>query len=158
LYAQEHPSGVLRIIGDGPLRKQLSQGVNAIDSGRIVWVGSLSGAVLANEYLSATALILPSLSEPWGLVVNEALAYGCPVIVSSTCGCVPELVIEGESGYTVDPRSALDIKQKMQMVLSDLSGEGVSRFCCRLASQYTPQRAASEICQGIESVSLGPCR
>ncbi|MFY0104327.1 glycosyltransferase, partial [Acinetobacter baumannii] len=51
----------------------------------------------------ATALILPSLREPWGLVVNEALAFGCPVVVSDLCGCVPELVLPRVSGVVFDP-------------------------------------------------------
>ena len=46
------------------------------------------------------ALVLPSHSEPWGLVVNESLSYGCPVVVSDICGCVPDLVLDGVTGYS----------------------------------------------------------
>ena len=46
--------------------------------------------------------MLPSTFEPWGLVVNEALAAGLPVLVSEACGCVPELV-DTKNGYVFNP-------------------------------------------------------
>jgi glycosyltransferase involved in cell wall biosynthesis len=49
-------------------------------------------------YAAADILVLPSRSETWGLVVNEAMASGIPAIASDQVGCVPDLVIEGESG------------------------------------------------------------
>ena len=51
----------------------------------------------------ADAFIMPSLWEEWGLVVNEALACSTPVIVSANAGCAEDLVIEGQTGYKVDP-------------------------------------------------------
>jgi glycosyltransferase involved in cell wall biosynthesis len=57
--------------------------------------------------------VLPSISENWGLVVNEAQHAGLPVIVSDRCGCVPELVIDRETGFLVDPESAESIADAM---------------------------------------------
>ncbi len=54
-------------------------------------------------YALAEAFILPSLHEEWGLVVNEAMAAGLPVIVSSTAGCVEDLLPGGESGQHAPP-------------------------------------------------------
>jgi 1,2-diacylglycerol 3-alpha-glucosyltransferase len=51
----------------------------------------------------AKAFIMPSLWEEWGLVVNEALACGTPVLVAKNAGCAEDLVIEGITGYTFDP-------------------------------------------------------
>jgi glycosyltransferase involved in cell wall biosynthesis len=48
-------------------------------------------------------LVLPSYSEPWGLVVNEAMACGMPVIVSEKCGCAPDLVQNGKNGISINP-------------------------------------------------------
>jgi glycosyltransferase involved in cell wall biosynthesis len=57
-------------------------------------------------YALAEAFILPSLEEEWGLVVNEAMAAGCPVLVSSAAGCCEDLVREGEVGWSFDPAQA----------------------------------------------------
>jgi glycosyltransferase involved in cell wall biosynthesis len=48
---------------------------------------------------SCDALILPSRDEPWGLVVNEAMTCGVPIIASDICGCVDDLVFHGRNGY-----------------------------------------------------------
>ena len=59
-------------------------------------------------YGLAGAFVLPSLTEPWGLVVNEAMAAGLPVVVSDRCGCASDLVRPGENGFAFDP---CDIEQ-----------------------------------------------
>jgi glycosyltransferase involved in cell wall biosynthesis len=56
--------------------------------------------------------ILPSKSETWGLSVNEAMACGLPVVVSTSCGCQPELVIEGVTGYSFN--GAAELKYCLQ--------------------------------------------
>jgi 1,2-diacylglycerol 3-alpha-glucosyltransferase len=56
----------------------------------------------------ASAFIQASTTEQWGLVVNEAMASGLPVLVSERCGCAPDLVKNGVNGYTFDP---YDIKE-----------------------------------------------
>ena len=54
-------------------------------------------------YALADAFVLPSTTEEWGLVVNEAMACGLPVIVSRKAGCAEDLVREGDNGWTFDP-------------------------------------------------------
>jgi glycosyltransferase involved in cell wall biosynthesis len=56
-------------------------------------------------YALADAFVLPSVLEEWGLVVNEAMACGLPVIVSRKAGCAEDLVREGENGWVFDPSS-----------------------------------------------------
>src|SRR5262249_59830905 len=55
-------------------------------------------------YGLASAFVHTSTTEQWGLVVNEAMAAGLPVLVSERCGCGPDLVREGVNGFTFDPR------------------------------------------------------
>ena len=64
----------------------------------------------------ANAFIHPALSEQWGLVVNEALASGLPVIVSNRCGCFPELIREGVNGFGFDPENTEQLAQLMAKV------------------------------------------
>jgi glycosyltransferase involved in cell wall biosynthesis len=69
----------------------------------IHFVGPRFGDDLCRYYALAGALIAPSLSDPWGLVINESMASGLPVIVSKGCGAAKTLVREGVNGWTFDP-------------------------------------------------------
>jgi glycosyltransferase involved in cell wall biosynthesis len=64
-------------------------------------------------YRVGDLLILPSDSEPWGLVVNEALASGLPVICSGTCGCASDLILEGINGFTFKAGDYRELSNKI---------------------------------------------
>ena len=70
----------------------------------LAWIVSATAAQtteeeeLASVYGGADAFVLPSLSEPWGLVVNEAMLCGLPVLVSTQCGCATDLA-QPETGW-----------------------------------------------------------
>jgi glycosyltransferase involved in cell wall biosynthesis len=68
----------------------------------ILFVGPEFGDSLCQYYALARALIVPSIIDPWGLVVNEGMASGLPVIVSRRCGSAKTLVHEGENGWTFE--------------------------------------------------------
>lgn len=82
------PGDSLTIAGDGPLRQQLMLKASAITSGSVRFVGHVDHADLPALYASADTLVLPSTTEVWGLVVNEALACGLHAVVSDRCGVV----------------------------------------------------------------------
>jgi glycosyltransferase involved in cell wall biosynthesis len=155
---QRHPLATLRFVGDGPDRQSLEAKVR--DSGladAVLFVGSKNQDVLANEYFSSTCLVLPSLSEPWGLVVNEALSYGCPVVVSRNCGCVPELVIDSLTGFVFDPTDAEELSEKLDLVLAEFTDTtAVARACLGRISAFTPKAAAEQILTGcVDAIQRG---
>lgn len=92
----------LVLLGDGPERDTLR--ALAAREGLGDWV-RLPGYVDADEaclwLAHASVFVAPSLfEEQWGLVVNEAMAAGVPTLVSDACGCAPDLVEQGRSGFT----------------------------------------------------------
>lgn len=89
------------IAGDGPLRPALERA--ARDEGwPLGFAGFLNQTELPNAYAAADALVLPSSwGETWGLVVNEAMACGLPVIVSDRVGCAPDLIVPDHTGRVV---------------------------------------------------------
>lgn len=91
----------LVIVGDGPLASTLRQEVVDLGLTDLVhFPGYLPAAEMAAIYGLASAFVLASsYAEQWGLVVNEAMAAGLPVLVSNICGCVPDLVKDGETGF-----------------------------------------------------------
>ena len=105
-YVTKEPvSWPLVIVGDGPLRSELESLTQSLGVAQQVhFLGYLSADQMGPVYGLASVFILASAySEQWGLVVNEAMAAGLPVFVSQICGCVPDLVLDGVTGYAFDP-------------------------------------------------------
>lgn len=150
LLIKKVPSAQLVLVGSGPqeivLRELVAQyGLQE----SVEFTGSMNQTELAEQYTRATCLILPSISEAWGLVVNEALHYGCPVVVSNRCGCVPELVIDGVSGFEFSAREPNDLASKLALVVSEFTNtEEVANRCLNVIGNYTPATAAQRILQG----------
>lgn len=109
-YFQSHQ---LILIGDGPERSELENYIEK-DSDRIKLTGWKSYEELPGWYQHADCFILPSTFEPWGLVVNEALASGTATLVSSVCGCIPDLINQNHSIF--DPKNDTDLINHLNSV------------------------------------------
>ena len=99
-----------------------------INSTNISFVPFQNQSAMPIVYRLCDVFIIPSISETWGLAVNEAMACGKPVIVSDTCGCAQELVVQGVNGYTFKSGDEQDLRNKMQLMLdrTDLHQMGQS--------------------------------
>ncbi|GAA5133641.1 glycosyltransferase family 4 protein [Prosthecobacter algae] len=94
----------LVLLGDGELRGEVEKQVHELGLRPFVSMpGFLQYEELPCYYARASAFIHASTTEQWGLVVNEAMASGLPVLVSNRCGCAEDLVEEGINGFTFDP-------------------------------------------------------
>lgn len=91
----------LLLVGSGPQEDELQKYVKVNNIKNVVFSGFVDKKDLVCYYNHATVFVLPSIREPWGLVVNEAMMCGLPVVVSSQCGCSLDLV-DG-NGYIFDP-------------------------------------------------------
>lgn len=90
----------LVFMGDGALRLELEKYVEENNLKNIHFVGFKNQTELPKYYAMADVFILPSgVGETWGLMVNEAMCFGLPVIVSDIVGCGFNLVKQGENGY-----------------------------------------------------------
>lgn len=105
LRSVEHAGWSLDVVGDGPLRAALEE--QAAEDARIVFHGARAYDDLDRYYLNADVLVLPSSKEAWGLVVNEALAFGLWVIVSNAAGAA-ELITDSSIGV-VYPVGDVDV-------------------------------------------------
>jgi glycosyltransferase involved in cell wall biosynthesis len=106
--------GELAIVGDGPLREAVQAA--ASQDPRIRLLGHRDGEALADAYRDAHVLMVPSLYEPWGLVVHEGLAHGLPVIATDEVGASDDLIESGTNGYVVPAGSAGALAEAMQAV------------------------------------------
>ena len=148
------PEARLDMAGSGVIAGELEQRARelGLDS-TVTFLGTKSPEDIGRLLLSSDAMVLPSHVEPWGLVVNEALSYGCPVVVSNICGCVPELVREGITGYSFPVGDVAALCEAM-LSAARLSKDRISvaKQCIQLIGQYTPERAADEILSGCACV------
>lgn len=155
---QQLPDARLDIVGPGVLADELKRRAKELRlESAVTFLGTKSPEDIGRLLLDSDALVLPSHREPWGLVVNEALSYGCPVVVSNICGCVPELVLDGVTGYSFPAGDVRALSTAMTSV-ARLSKErlSVAEQCLRLTERYTPERAASEILSGCLCVLNAP--
>jgi len=90
-----YSSYALKLVGAGPLKEKLTSLIE--EDNNITLSNWLTYKDLPMLYNSASWFILPSIFEPWGLVVNEAMAAGLPIIVSNCCGCLPDLALKSNS-------------------------------------------------------------
>lgn len=111
------PMWDLVLLGDGPLRGELEKLVKELGlESSISMPGFKQYAELPAYYARASAFIHSSIVEQWGLVVNEAMAAGLPVIVSERCGCASDLVKEGRNGLIFDPLNEEALAKMMTQI------------------------------------------
>ncbi|MFC6645040.1 glycosyltransferase [Granulicella cerasi] len=104
------PKPYLVIVGDGEERKNLHQQVAALGlDADVRFAGFRNQSELPAFFAMSSVFVLPSRHEPWGLIVNESMASGCPVIVSTDVGSALDLVADGVEGcvYPVGDVDAL---------------------------------------------------
>jgi glycosyltransferase involved in cell wall biosynthesis len=88
----------LWIVGDGPEAKSLRDRAARHNLARVRFAGSRRPPELPGIWAAADLFALPSRHEPWGVVVNEALSAGLPVVLSDGVGAARDLVPEGPDG------------------------------------------------------------
>jgi 1,2-diacylglycerol 3-alpha-glucosyltransferase len=142
----------LVLLGDGPLKADLQYLISELGLQNFVLLpGFKQYGELPVYYALANAFVHASSSEQWGLVVNEAMASGLPVIVSESCGCAPELVQEGINGFTFDPSDQTQLASRLlkMSALSLREREKMGRASHEIVQRFD----AEEFGQGLENAA-----
>ena len=148
----------LVLLGDGPLKRELGREIAELGLAEDVRLpGFKQYDELPTYYGLASAFVHASTVDQWGLVVNEAMAAGLPVLVSNRCGCVPDLLQEGVNGFSFDP---LDVEQlaslmfKLSTLNSQLSTFGAaSRDTIK---RWSPEVFAENLWKAVEVAISSP--
>lgn len=109
----------LVIVGDGEKADKLKTKCKSESISNVYFEGSKQVEEVVEYYAIADVFILPSYKEPWGLVINEALACGLPVIVSDSVGAVDDLVKHNGNGFIFKNNNLEQIIKYMNIILSD---------------------------------------
>jgi glycosyltransferase involved in cell wall biosynthesis len=107
----------LLLAGEGTERSSLEKSIPEKYRSIVRFYPFQDQTALRVMYRHALAFILPSRSDQWGLVVNEAMASGLPVIVSRRCGCANSLVVEGENGFVFSPENRQELISCMEKII-----------------------------------------
>ena len=141
----------LIILGDGPLREQLEAMVQADGVRNAVFLGFKQPGEMTVYYRMADLLIHPAESEPWGLVVNEAMTCGVPVLCSPNVGAAADMVHDGETGYTCHTP-----EQYVRRIRELLEHPGRLRHmqdrCRQVAGEYSPQACAAGFLAALQKI------
>jgi 1,2-diacylglycerol 3-alpha-glucosyltransferase len=144
------------IAGDGPQLEEIERRVEALQlTERVRLVGHVDYDELPRVYSEADVYLQPSLKEPWGLAVNEAMACALPVLVSNACGCREDLVKEGVNGYTFDPASSLSLKSALHLLLENRERlDAMGQASRRLISGWGLDLFAQNFWRACDAASL----
>lgn len=142
-------------VGEGVCRRQLEEQSASISPGMVRFAGFVQRDQLATYYALAEMLILPTYSDPWGLVVNEAMACSLPVVVSRVAGCAADLVKENWNGLLVSPRDASSLSAAMAAIAEnpDLC-VSMGANSTKLIESYSPAEWSRGISRVIEAVGV----
>jgi 1,2-diacylglycerol 3-alpha-glucosyltransferase len=140
----------LVFVGDGAWCERLQQQAKSISPGVVKFPGFAQREHLGTYYALAEMMILPTYTDPWGLVVNEAMACGLPVIVSRVAGCAADLVKDQWNGLLISPGDIQALTAAIERLLAD------RRECARMGanslehiSHYSPAAWSEGIARAI---------
>jgi glycosyltransferase involved in cell wall biosynthesis len=140
----------LVLVGSGEQFDELVRRSREIHPGVVLFPGFLQRDQLPAFYAFAEALVFPTHSDPWGLVVNEAMACGLPVIVSDVAGCVADLVRDGENGQVVRAGDPEAWSRAMDQLLNDPGLlKKMGQRSLDMSSRFTPQAWADGIVRAM---------
>jgi glycosyltransferase involved in cell wall biosynthesis len=136
----------LVLVGAGPLDSELRADVARRGLDGVTFTGFLQEDDIARTLANSLALISPSISDEWGLVVNEALAMGVPVVVSDNVGARDELVRQSVNGYIVEP----DNPDGLARIMADIAGDEAEwRRLCGAANAFAERGDVIHFARGV---------
>lgn len=131
----------LVFVGDGPLAESVREAARR-SPGEIVHCPAVAPERTAELYAASDLLVFPSLGDPWGLVVNEALACGVPALCSRLAGCADDLIEPGRNGWLYDPTDPTDAVQMLTEALRSRDLERMGARAWDTAKQFGTESMA----------------
>jgi len=153
----EHGDCCLVIIGDGILKNQLEEICIKEHIKDVHFTGWLSEGRKIKYYSIADLFVLPTLKDVWGLVINEAMCCGLPVISTKAAGCAVDMIIPGENGFIVNAANVEQLYLAMKNIIVDdeLTSEMGARSLEIIKSRFNLDKMVDGFVSAIEYVCLG---
>lgn len=141
----------LVIVGDGQLMQTLQQQQASLGLKHVTFTGAISNDNLPAVFAQAGAFVLPSLSETWGLVINEAMAAGLPVLLSRNINAAQSLLVEGGNGFGFDPVNVDELTAAIRsfLGLNEAQKTEMSVQSLRLVNQMSYEAMGRQLCKAL---------
>lgn len=107
------------MVGSGEMQTELQQLVTQLNLPDVHFTGFINQSDLPRIYGASDIFVLPSENEPWGLIVNEVMCAGLPVVIADEVGCVPDLIVEGDNGFLFKAGDVDDLARRIEPLLVD---------------------------------------
>jgi glycosyltransferase involved in cell wall biosynthesis len=149
-----HPKKALVLVGDGSLRSQMQDFIDLHGLESVYFMGFQNRNDLGDFYALADILVLPSNRETWGLVVNEALSFSLPVVVSDQVGAGIDLVIHDQNGYIFPAGEIPALADQISKLLglSDQDREKMGEKSYSLIKEWSDRDLAVPLGEYLDSI------
>jgi glycosyltransferase involved in cell wall biosynthesis len=146
------PNTKLVFAGDGAQRAELEREAATLNiPDKVRFLGFVNQSQLPALYKSADLMVIPSRYEPFGLVVNEAMLCGCPVIASDRVGAVRDLITHGETGYVYPCGNTDALAALLKTALADPAQlQSIRERALQRIATWTPQASADALVEAVE--------
>ena len=142
----------LLVVGDGPNLDDYRRLAADLEAPGIRFMGERRHNELCRLYAAADIMVLPSASEPWGFVLNEAMEFGLPLVVSDAVGAGPDLVADGQNGFVFPCRDHAALAPLLERLVADSElRRRLGDASRRLVAQFTPDRWAAGAMAAIQA-------
>jgi glycosyltransferase involved in cell wall biosynthesis len=141
----------LFIVGTGPLEAAVRRQASELGI-PTAFMGFVNQSRLAAIYVAADLLVLPSQSETWGLVVNEAFACGLPAVLSDRVGCAPDMIREDLTGRIVPVGDSRGLANAIQDFAGKAHDPTVRDALAEMTAHYSPARSAEAVIAAAKAV------
>lgn len=146
-------------LGDGEMRQELEKRFSARSNRRLIMPGFVQTDGILKYYAVSDTLILPAHIDTWGLVVNEAMAAGVPVIVSTGAGCHADLVEHGKTGLVFQKGDATGLSRAIETMLSDnLLRKQMAIAADEVMKRFTLETAARQFIAAVQKTLSQPVK
>ena len=144
----------LILAGNGPQLAELTDKKQRESIENVHLLRTVAWANLANLYQHATALMLVSTAETWGMVANEAQELHIPVICTEACGCANDLVIDGKNGLVLSDVTSPENITKIQQFLVNFPKHqaAIEAFSERNSQIFSVEKLSAEMLEGFHKI------
>ena len=141
-------------VGDGVMRADVERIVREEQIPDVTVTGFVNQSRISEMYVAGDVLVLPSVVEQWGLVVNEAMYFGLPLVLSDKVGCGADLVRAGENGFIFDYQSTDALVDALTPLIVDRAlRESFGAVSREIVTRYSLDRTADGVVKAFQLAS-----